>query len=195
MEANISIPLSWLDLRGEVFCPRFTSAWSKRTWRPRREEMPGGTKEIPVICPARHFRVVGTSTTTPILSPRNVDIAGVVGRRKMAAPRGRRSTDCNVARNYVSAVSTADIPPSRLFSMLCRSPLFPHASLCATAAAGIRGQHARDAWKKGHLSFSVFFRSLDRNSTIRWTILVRLIPQILQILHIFARLQCACNQI
>lgn len=33
----------------------------------------------------------------------------VVGR--VAVPRGRRSTDCNVARNYVSAVSTADIPP------------------------------------------------------------------------------------
>lgn len=33
----------------------------------------------------------------------------VVGREM---PRGRRSTDCNVARNYVSAVSTADIPPS-----------------------------------------------------------------------------------
>lgn len=34
----------------------------------------------------------------------------VVG-REVAVPRGRRSTDCNVARNYVSAFSTADIPP------------------------------------------------------------------------------------
>jgi len=50
----------------------------------------------------------------------------VVGRE--VVPRGRRSTDCNVARNYVSAVSTADIPPAS-FSEL-RALFSPYPLTC-----------------------------------------------------------------
>lgn len=77
-------------------------------------------REIPVVCLDtfvwRGRRVgdddFGLSSTTRCDGE-------VVGRRKVAVPQGRRSTDCNVARNYVSAVSTADIPPN---------PLSPHAA-------------------------------------------------------------------
>lgn len=119
-----------------------------------------------MVCLAQHFRVVvGMSMTTPILSLSTTTTTRR-GYRSGKMPQGR-STDCNVARNYVSAVSTADIPPSRLFPALHAILRPSHMHPSATAAAGMH--HAEAVLKKGHLSFPIFFSIAICD---RWTILI-----------------------
>jgi hypothetical protein len=74
----------------------------------------------------------------------------VVG-RKVAVPRGRRSTDCNVARNYVSAVSTADILPS--------SPAPPGSLACILPRPQPQEFEVSKGCRKGA---ALLFRSVSR---------------------------------
>lgn len=163
------------DLRGErISGPRFTSTKDEPTreregaskqergaaQRRRKEAETVARKserrlsrgrEIPAVRLARRFRAARRRQRrrrrAASSSTRN---EGEVVGREVAVPRGRRSTDCNVARNYVSAVSTADIPPPpaprRWFAL---HPLHMHPS--ATAAAGISA--CRDCARRAALFF------------------------------------------
>lgn len=174
VKANISIVLGWRPKRNIApqisrvsILPEFhfCAVEPRRNKRgSRRKEMPKRTKEIPVICPTRYFRVVDMSTTTPILSStKRGQERSQVGRWRCREEEGLPTATQREITFPQSAPQTFLRP---VFSPCCAVLRFSHMHPSAAATVGIRGQHAGAASKKRHLSFSSFFCSLDRDLTI-----------------------------